>query len=84
MPTAGPSSAPTPELLALQRRAAAVLTSLAPEALELGAAFDAAGHELALVGGPVRDAFLGRTSTDLDFATSATPDADRGDPRRVG
>jgi poly(A) polymerase len=51
-----------------------VLTSLAPEALELGAAFDAEGHELALVGGPVRDAFLGRMSTDLDFATSATPD----------
>ena len=31
-------------------------------------------HELALVGGPVRDAFLGRASNDLDFATSATPD----------
>lgn len=51
-----------------------MLTSLAPDALELGAAFESAGHELALVGGPVRDAFLGRASTDLDFATSATPD----------
>jgi poly(A) polymerase len=40
----------------------------------LAAAFSAAGHELALVGGPVRDAFLGRTVTDLDFATSASPD----------
>lgn len=42
--------------------------------LELGELFAAAGHELALVGGPVRDALLGRDVTDLDFATSATPD----------
>ena len=41
---------------------------------ELGARFAAAGHELALVGGPVRDAFLGRRSPDLDFTTTATPD----------
>jgi len=37
-------------------------------------AFAAAGHELALVGGPVRDAFLGREVSDLDFTTDATPD----------
>ena len=36
--------------------------------------FVAAGHELALVGGPVRDAFLGRPLNDLDLATSARPD----------
>jgi poly(A) polymerase len=42
--------------------------------VKLGQAFEAAGHELALVGGPVRDAFLGRVSPDLDFTTSATPD----------
>lgn len=36
--------------------------------------FAAAGHELALVGGPVRDAFLGRAVNDLDLATSARPD----------
>ena len=65
-------SAPT--LAALQRRALGVLAALAPAAVELGEAFAAAGHELALVGGPVRDAFLGRGSDDLDFATSATPD----------
>ena len=41
---------------------------------KLGRAFDAAGHELALVGGPVRDAILGRTAPDLDFTTSANPD----------
>ena len=40
----------------------------------LSLAFAAAGYELALVGGPVRDAFLGRTVTDLDFATNAAPD----------
>jgi poly(A) polymerase len=40
----------------------------------LARAFADAGHELALVGGPVRDAFLGRPVTDLDFTTSAHPD----------
>lgn len=43
----------------------------------LAAAFDAAGHEFALVGGPVRDALLGREVTDLDFTTSARPDQTR-------
>ncbi len=41
---------------------------------QLGQRFKDAGHELALVGGPVRDAFLGRRSPDLDFTTTATPD----------
>ena len=59
---------------ALRRRAGAVLASLAPDAVDLGRAFADAGHDLALVGGPVRDAFLGRLSTDLDFAASATPE----------
>jgi poly(A) polymerase len=45
-----------------------------PTVSQLAAAFDAAGHELALVGGPVRDAFLGRNTNDLDFTTDATPD----------
>ncbi|TQO20015.1 poly(A) polymerase [Rhodoglobus vestalii] len=40
----------------------------------LAARFAAEGFELALVGGPVRDAFLGRAVTDLDFATNASPD----------
>ncbi|WP_034648122.1 CCA tRNA nucleotidyltransferase [Cellulomonas sp. HZM] len=67
------TDAPT-TLLALQKRALGVLAGLSSDAVELGELFRAAGHELALVGGPVRDAFLGRSSADLDFATSATPD----------
>ncbi len=45
-----------------------------PLLTEIGERFTSADHEIALVGGPVRDAFLGRSSPDLDFATSATPD----------
>ncbi|PZQ89007.1 MAG: CCA tRNA nucleotidyltransferase [Leifsonia xyli] len=46
----------------------------APRIRDLAERFAAAGHELALVGGPVRDAFLGRDSHDLDFTSSASPD----------
>ena len=42
--------------------------------VELGERFAAEGKQLFLVGGSVRDAFLGRTSPDLDFATDARPD----------
>ena len=45
-----------------------------PPVSRLALAFEAAGHELALVGGPVRDAFLGRRLHDLDFTTDATPE----------
>ena len=65
---------PTDAVDPLRRRAVSALAQLAPDALELGRRFAAAGHELALVGGPVRDAFLGRPSADLDFTTSASPD----------
>ncbi|WP_456694990.1 CCA tRNA nucleotidyltransferase [Aeromicrobium sp. P5_D10] len=41
---------------------------------ELGVLFAEAGHELAIVGGPVRDAVLGRPGNDWDFTTSARPD----------
>ncbi len=50
------------------------LARIAVVTAELGEVFARAGHELALVGGPVRDAMLGRRHNDLDFATSARPD----------
>ena len=56
------------------RAAAALLSAVSPLANELGGLFAAAGHELALVGGPVRDVFLGRMSGDLDLTTDARPD----------
>jgi poly(A) polymerase len=40
----------------------------------LGRQFRDAGHELYLVGGTVRDALLGRLSSDLDFTTDAHPE----------
>jgi poly(A) polymerase len=40
----------------------------------LGKMFHEAGYELALVGGPVRDAILGRVAPDVDLTTNATPD----------
>jgi len=41
---------------------------------KLARAFADAGHELAIVGGPVRDALLGHATHDLDFATDARAD----------
>lgn len=45
-----------------------------PVVSRVATAFANAGFELALVGGPVRDAMLGREVTDLDFTTNALPD----------
>ncbi len=60
----------------LSRQALESLAPIAGLLFELGTIFHKSGFELALVGGPVRDAFLGRTSplADLDFTTSAHPD----------
>ena len=69
---------------ALLRRAVAHLAPVLPLLTELGERFAAAGHDLALVGGPVRDALLGRASTDLDFTTWRHPDADRGGAQAWG
>ena len=50
------------------------LIEIPPPALRLGEAFQAAGHQLYLVGGPVRDALMGRPVNDLDFTTDARPE----------
>ena len=63
-----------------RRTAGLVVAALQPILGELIERFTAAGHELALVGGPVRDALLERLDlsdaarSDLDLTTSARPD----------
>ena len=69
MPT--PSSLPPQIPREVIEAAVAHLAPVLPLLQDLGERFAATGHELALVGGPVRDAFLGRVSTDLDLTTSA-------------
>jgi poly(A) polymerase len=63
----------TPREIASQL-ATTTLLEKAPVASSLAAAFSEAGFTLALVGGPVRDAILGRLGNDLDFTTNARPD----------
>ena len=57
-----------------RRAAAALLRERVPAVDELGRLFARHGYELALVGGPVRDVFLGQLPGDLDLTTDATPD----------
>jgi len=58
-----------------QHRMVAQLAPLAGLLDHVGNAFTHAGQRVDLVGGPVRDAFLGRlaSTSDLDFATDARP-----------
>jgi poly(A) polymerase len=56
-----------------RRAAAALLATISPLADDLGRLFRRHGHELALVGGPVRDVFLRRPYGDIDLATDAPP-----------
>ena len=75
VPTPSSSRSAPPELpREVIEGAVAHLAPVLPVLLDLGERFAAKGHELALVGGPVRDAFLGRVSTDLDLTTSAATD----------
>ncbi len=65
-------------LNAAQRTDLRHLVDNVPVIHEVAERFAGAGHEIALVGGSVRDALLGRLgpsgSDDLDFATSARPE----------
>ena len=58
-----------------QRKAvSALLRERVPAVAEIGRLFARHGHELALVGGPVRDVLLRQEPGDLDLTTDATPD----------
>ncbi|MFR9673085.1 CCA tRNA nucleotidyltransferase [Streptomyces sp. TR02-1] len=62
------------ELSEVQRRAVSELLRVSSVADDLARRFQQAGHRLALVGGSVRDALLGRLGNDLDFTTDARPE----------
>ncbi len=64
----------TPQDVELLARALVELNRQGDLLGELGALFAAAGHQLYLVGGSVRDAVLARLTTDLDFTTDARPE----------
>ncbi|GAA2891503.1 CCA tRNA nucleotidyltransferase [Streptosporangium fragile] len=54
---------------------AGLFRKIAPVADALGDLFAAKGYQIALVGGSVRDVFLGRIGNDLDLTTDARPEA---------
>ncbi|MEF3114353.1 CCA tRNA nucleotidyltransferase [Streptomyces chrestomyceticus] len=68
------TSQPTSALSQVQRRAVGELLRVSPVADDLARRFQEAGFTLALVGGSVRDALLGRLGNDLDFTTDARPE----------
>src|SRR5579871_1826865 len=75
MPVSDPTSVVPPLNAGQRTAAAALLRSQTPAAAELGTLFARAGHELALVGGSVRDVFLGgHPEGDLDMTTDAVPE----------
>jgi poly(A) polymerase len=61
-------------MVEVQARVARELDRVGTVLSEVGRRFDDAGEEIALVGGTVRDAMLGRMHTDLDLTTSARPE----------
>ncbi|WP_181010409.1 CCA tRNA nucleotidyltransferase [Streptomyces sp. SM14] len=63
-----------PALGPAQRQAVSELLRVSPVADDLAQRFTDAGFSLALVGGSVRDALLGRLGNDLDFTTDARPE----------
>ncbi|MEU9166942.1 CCA tRNA nucleotidyltransferase [Streptomyces sp. NPDC048420] len=71
MPNANEDNLSAPSQV--QDRAVKEPFQVAPVADELARRFQEAGFSLALVGGSVRDALLGRLGNDLDFTTDARP-----------
>ncbi|MGW7514652.1 CCA tRNA nucleotidyltransferase [Streptomyces sp. NPDC054796] len=69
-----PVPAAQEQLSEVQHRAVSELLRVSPVADDLARRFEAAGFTLALVGGSVRDALLGRLGNDLDFTTDARPE----------
>ncbi len=69
---------PVPVTSEQQRAAKTLLQTALADSLrmadDLARLFARHGHELALVGGPVRDVFLRRPHSDLDLATDAPPE----------
>ncbi|MFJ4853375.1 CCA tRNA nucleotidyltransferase [Streptomyces sp. NPDC088730] len=72
MPNANEDNASV--LTQVQHRAVSELLRVSPVADDLARRFQDAGFSLALVGGSVRDALLGRLGNDLDFTTDARPE----------
>ncbi len=68
-----PDVPPRAALAAASRIHIDALLDSVPELLDLAQRMTAAGHEVALVGGSVRDAVRLGTAKDLDLATSARP-----------
>jgi poly(A) polymerase len=68
-----PSSTPR-SIAEAARLAVRELLRISPVTDRLAEVFAGAGYQLWIVGGPVRDALLGRKATDLDFTTDAHPE----------
>ena len=79
-----PDVPPRAALAAASRMRIDDLLDEIPELVDLAGRMTSAGHEIALVGGSVRDAVLLGRHVDLDLATSAHPAADAGRARGLG
>lgn len=69
-----PSLVGSNDVAALLASGMQAMARLPEPIMELAGRFAADGFEIALVGGPVRDAFLGVDAHDFDLTTSAVPD----------
>ncbi len=82
--TPATASSREPSLAAARRRLAEGLVDLTTVLSDLVDAFVAGGHQIALVGGPVRDLLLGRRAPDIDLTTDARPEVVRELLKRWG